>query len=297
MANAAFYFWNWWAYPRGAVSASSAAPGDQFAVENTLRQTGDLIWRTTGVSSQWISRDFGTSHKIDSVALVGHNLSPAATWRIRAGDDPAFGTNLLDQSGIVAWEPVFGLEEILEGQNSEYFDLFGYPTLATRQTLLQKAIAIFDISVPIIARYLRIDFLDPTNPAGFFQIEELYAGTKYIPERGVSYGASRYRSDTVRRAQASSGQYWFGTTILKRIILDLKVELESHQNIMQVWALFLTLLGNRRTFLIRIFGKEFGFRGSAQFYHTLHCRFLRVPQMKNTSFERYTIPITIEEML
>lgn len=294
--NITFYLWNWWGYAIGFITASSVSD-PKHPASNTLFQTGDLTWRSIGTSDAWLVRDFGLSRRISAVGIVGHNLSTTGTFRIRVSNDPAFGSSVLDMSGVPAWESVYSPSELAHGVNSEYFDAIGYPSTKTKQSILQKPISLVDFPTPVHGQYVRIDISDPDNTNPYFQIAYIYSGERYTPEYGITSGYTRNRSDIARRERSTSGQYLFGATILKRIVISLQIELIQHKQAVEIWMLFLTLLGSREEFLIRAFSVADGFEPSSQFYNTIYCRFVQVPPLKNNIFERYTISMQVEEIL
>ena len=92
--------------------------------------------------------DFGEAKKYDSVALINHNISSAATITVQGADDSAFTTNLVGDSLTHADNNIFKF-------------------LAAART----------------KRYVRIVVTDPTNPDGYIQIGCFVVGKYLAPNR------------------------------------------------------------------------------------------------------------------
>lgn len=296
MSNVIFYLWNWWGWPLGGVTTSSQLDAAHSGL-NTLIQTGDLTWRSSAITDQYMVRDMGKPRKISSIGIVGHNLSRTGRFKVQVGTDPGFSSGVEGRiEDIPAW-PRIGLEdEWVTGSLRDFFYTSGIPYLET-QAILQRPIIIVDFDIPVYGRYVRVDIHDPENIHPYIELAYIYAGERYEPIRGIVYGFQRARTPAVRSSRATNGEYTFQTPFLRRMTFNMQLELETHKNIKEKWLMFSTLLGTREEFLVRVFPERFGYSSSTQFYHTMYCRFLHVPVFKNVAYELYTIPITLEEIL
>lgn len=295
MANIKFYLWNHFAYkPEGRLLSSSDLDIDH-KVDNLRVQARREVWRSAGVVGEWIQRDFGAGETvtIGAVGLVDPNFSVGASFRIRVSDNPDMSAPSIDLVGLAPDFLIYSADEMVEGKNSEFFP-GGFASTPT-QAKIQSKVILVDFDIPVKGRYFQLDIDDAANPDGYIQIAYLFAGITFTPEYGIIYNWQRERLETARSSRATNGQYWL-KSVLKRITISATIELQSHVDTMNIWALFLTLLGNRREIIVKLFDKN-DFSNSMQFFSTIFCRFLSVPRMSNDNFERYNIPFEVEELL
>jgi len=165
-------------YIEDATLTASSTAGS-LSKENLKKYKLSKIWRTTGLSSEYISADLGQSYGLNMVAIWGHNLTTAAQIRIRIGNDPTFATNLYDQT-VYAWQPVYGYDE--GGYDEGGFD--GLPILTDYNGFPSYTLVELDQSYN--ARYIRIDFTDASNPDGYIQAGYLATGYMIQPTYDVS---------------------------------------------------------------------------------------------------------------
>ena len=117
------------------------------------------------------------------MALARHNLTTAATYRITAGTTVG-GTDIYDSTTLPVWPAVY-LPEDLEWEDDNWWE--GQITAAEAEGY---PIALeHDVGGNIRARYWRIAFADPTNPAGYVELARLWMGPLWSPQRNLSYGA------------------------------------------------------------------------------------------------------------
>ena len=100
-------------------------------------------------SSEYIDVDFGSAQEFDTVALLGHNLTSAATITIYGADDSAFTSNVVSDSITYA------------ANNIVQF-------LAAART----------------KRYCRIYVADIANPSCYVKIGTVVVGKYFAPNRG-----------------------------------------------------------------------------------------------------------------
>lgn len=129
-----------------AASSAVATLPVTFLTDPQLYQ----VWRTETTTTAYLSVDLGSSKSIDTVALLGTNLTSSATKRIRIDTSTPGGSNAYDSA------------EISAGIDNDYRHLIHF------------------MSTPITGRYLRIDIGDATLT--YLQAGRLVIGAAWRPE-------------------------------------------------------------------------------------------------------------------
>jgi len=156
--------------------------------------------KTTALAHRWQSAGLATADmrittfgwvgapSIACIVLANHNLTLAATVRIMASNDPAFGTLVYDSGTVGAFAA--GV------------------TAASRAGLRWNFV--HRLSAPAAAAYWRIEMSDAANPAGFLAIGRLAGFTSiWQPTINMSAGAGIAWESPSEAQQALSGAEWF----------------------------------------------------------------------------------------
>ena len=108
-------------------------------------------YRTTGDAAEWIKIDMGSATDVDLFALVGHNLTSAATVKIQANATDAWGAPTVDVTVTY------------------HADILIYIWAATQSY-----------------RWWRISLVDAANPAGYIEVGHAFLGAVWEPSRSFS---------------------------------------------------------------------------------------------------------------
>ena len=103
------------------------------------------------------------------LALIGHNLTQSATWRIRTWTDTAGTTGLVDSGSIAVWPASYTAAEV-SGAVATAFYRFANPG-------------------PSTVGKIEIDINDTTNPAGYVQAGFLEIAAAFDVTYNFSFGA------------------------------------------------------------------------------------------------------------
>lgn len=157
------------------LSAGSAAAG--LPVTNVQHAHLSRRWHmAAGVKSSWLLADLGSAIPCAALAVLGTNLTAAATYRLRASnlDPTAVAGDLLD-TGVVAGAVKTG---------------YG---------------AVYKPFTALSARYWRLDLTD-TTVADHVEVGRVFLGPAWQPSIELLYGWSVTPTDPSRRTQSIGRQ-------------------------------------------------------------------------------------------
>ena len=183
-------------------TATSITADDEVAtlpVENLQDRQIVRIWRNTQTSAQ-IDVDFGQGRLVNFVALIKHSLSQLATIRFRFSNEADFSTNVHDSGTIDAWP-------VLEEFGTLPWGVFQWGGFLNPEIAAEYTISTFDVlDEAVVARYLRIDMSDASNPEGYIQAGRLISGPAYQPSINYANGVEFEFIDESRVTKSRGGQ-------------------------------------------------------------------------------------------
>ncbi len=165
-------------YIEDATLTASSEAGS-LSKENLKKYKLSKIWRTSSLVGEYISADLGQQVGINMVAFWAHNLTTAATIRIRISNDPSFATTLYDHTHY-AWQPITGFDE----GNFDEGGFDGLPILSDYNGFPYYTLIQLDASYN--GRYIRLDFTDALNPDGYIQGGYLACGYMFNTTYDIS---------------------------------------------------------------------------------------------------------------
>lgn len=156
-------------------------------------------WVTPGLAAAATRCTLGFAGN-PTVALVGlcsHNLSLAATVRIRASNSSSFASTLYD-SGTIAAFPAGVTAASRDGLRWNYFHKLTTATAAT---------------------YWRVEIVDAANPDGYVSVGRLFAGTGvWQPSINMNAGAGLGFESNAEVMKALSGAEWITDVEAHRVL-------------------------------------------------------------------------------
>lgn len=185
------------AYPNRCTTDVIASGGSWTVaapVTNMLDPQITLVSRSSNAltASTKVNIDLGSARTLRCFALVNHNLSSAAQWRVSLGTTSG-GTDVYAGSWTDVWSLTLeaGLSSL--GIDDDQYQSKGFAAiqfLASYKT----------------ARHLTIEVDDTTNPDGYVQWGRVFAAGAFIPRAAQIIGAiSRGWIDLSTSARAESG--------------------------------------------------------------------------------------------
>lgn len=144
--------------------------------------------------------DLGAAKKIQLIALVNHNFSLAATFRITASTSPSFSPLVYDSGWSDVWPEVYPFGT-LEWEDDNWWSR----KYTAEETSGYIASLIKILPTFKLARYWRIEINDTTNAAGYVQVGRLFIGPAWQPVINMSYAGASIGWETKTEVQEALG--------------------------------------------------------------------------------------------
>ena len=149
----------------GTITASTTASG----LATSYLQTADPSrkWRSTSITTQWIGIDLGSALAATSLALIGGNLTSAATWKIGASN-----------TNVATARSAPSLTAVTAGTSAWIGSKTSNPAWAQHINFAKWANSTG-------YRYWAIDPTDAGNADGYFEFGRLMLGVYWQPTLNV----------------------------------------------------------------------------------------------------------------
>lgn len=185
MANCLLGWPNRFTYGSLTASAAEAALPVTFLADD--QGSADQGWQAPGTAA-WARLALPTADTFRAFGLHRTNLTSSATvqWRVWSGTDTA--TTPAYDSGVVAAGVVLGY-----GQTVRV------------------------LPAPLTGQTVQCDVSDPTNPDGFLNIAQAYAGPAWQPFRNIDFASSNGRASQSARTVTRAGGVILRSDWLKRV--------------------------------------------------------------------------------
>lgn len=169
------------------------------------RRLGQLARSASAsASDSWFDADFGSTRLFRVIALVNHNLSVTAQYRIRLASDPNFASTVANSGWTDVWPVVYPFGSLPWGSPSWWAGKYD-----AGQIHRYTGAVVFVLGLLTGARYLRVEISDAGNSDGHVQVGRLFAADGWQPTRNLTYGASLAWEDRTQVQEALSGAEYF----------------------------------------------------------------------------------------
>lgn len=254
------------AYPNRTDAATLSGGSWLGSLPLTNLQSRIISKVARSVDLQFTSTKFNVvldrARLVQVMALVNHNLSANASYRIRAYSDSF--TTLVYDSGVTPVWPIVYAWPTLEWEQDNWFtgsyneeDKIGY-------TLTMSV----NLPAPIFCSTLAFELFDNTNPSAFVQVGRLFIAPAWTPTISMSMGASLgYETQTVVDTSLSGADYfdrrtpyrvakfslkWMTEDEGNVFALDMQRQLGIDQEVFFMWDVNDTIHRLRRSFVGRL---------------------------------------------
>tara|TARA_R110002096_G_scaffold172484_2_gene346170 strand:- start:4017 stop:4823 length:807 start_codon:yes stop_codon:yes gene_type:complete len=193
------------------VDAATITAGSALAnmpVTNLLRTQPKDRWRSDDLNNLYLVVDLGSAQAINLIALLFHNATQSATWRIRAATSEANLTAApgYDSTAVNMWDATWPSDE----DPVHSITWLG--------------------SSPETYQWWRIDVSDLSNPDNYFQVGRLYIDNAWqLPaNKNIEYGWELRFIDPATKSRSKAGQlYAESAQRWRQIIMSINFQSED----------------------------------------------------------------------
>lgn len=268
----------------GATLAASSHVGD-LVPENVQNARLSQRWRTAGATGEWL-RAMIDGAPVDTFVMLGHNMTTAATIRLRLSNNSDMSDPIVDISTTV-WAPISNWE----GVPWERFLWEGVPDLERGEW---PPITIIRLGAEVEATYLRIDLEDAANPAGYLEVGRIFTGVGQQPLANFSYGWALGTVDPTEQEETDGGDVWFDLRPRYRQ-LDLPFNFVSQADALNLFQNLTRVVGHRRDLVVLPFPDA----DAATVYRTCVYGFIPTGALgrpQQTRLNRFTMRFSVREI-
>jgi hypothetical protein len=174
-----------------------------------------------------------TTKRMNVFALVNHNLSLQAKFRIRVSTVSNFATTTYDSGWLDVWPQVYTVQTV------DWLDENFWSLKYTQEQIEGYTTAfIHNLPTGLTSRYWRVEFDDTTNADGFVQAGRVFIGPTWSPEENVANGAMSigWNTDTDVQRALSGSEYFQSRTPYRtvRFSLDILTQDEAFGNAFEI---------------------------------------------------------------
>jgi hypothetical protein len=200
-----------------AASVSGGAWNGTMPLSNLLDPVIGLAARTVddALASTQFDFDLGTNRTVRVLAMIAHNLSSGAVYRVRGSTAADFTATVYDSGWIGAWAGTYFAPDVPWES-----PLFWTSTQTMTGLDGGQPSLIHLLPSDYIARYWRVEFNDQSNSDNYVQIGRLFAGRVFQPSANFDWGAGiGYVDDSTIEAAWSGAEYYDRRTVRRTVIL------------------------------------------------------------------------------
>ncbi|MFZ6644415.1 hypothetical protein ACO0LO_01755 [Undibacterium sp. TJN25] len=278
------------AYPNMTDSATLSGGTWQIPLNRLQDRRLTRVARTancTPASTMFVA-DLGKPTKLTMVDIVRHNMTTLGKWRVTLSNAADFSTVEFSSDWIKAW-PVLFSPDSLEWEDDNWWegtvseaDRAGYPGL-----LFVQLPRIF------LCRYVRIEFNDPLNPAGYLEFGRLFLASSWQPALNMDYGNSlAWEFTSTKSTAALGGTQYFDRRAGKRVLRFTLSNLTPEEALSKIFEMQRVLGAD---------GEVLVMANPTDLLNVLRQSFIgrlrQVSPLTMASFRRFGTPFEIEELL
>jgi hypothetical protein len=250
---------------------------------NLTKSQRSKVVRTSNVSDLILNLNWGGSGKnISGIALIRHNLSSTATWRIQLYDAQNQTGNVLYDSGVISAIPVKSLGDLdwgVDPLGATVFDGWDENNTFSTKWFTQ-----------VTALSVRITVADPSNTDGYIQASRLFIGVASTPTINVKYGLQSSWEEDTQQFRSEGGSLRSDSKPQFRSFVLTMDDLNNGERS----AFFdnVRVVGKSLDFLVSVFPE---FDGTTERDYTMQCKLSSMPRFTNISHDRHSVTFNLVE--
>lgn len=285
--NKAFFVTRNWADDSTYTASSSNA---SFPVANLKTEPRRQTWRTTSISSQYLTIDLGSDQVINTICFVNHNFSQAGEWSLYGHTTNIFPSGTASATFKLENQPFypsfFGAGEYMAGWGGSG----GVPD-DDQLTLMGKTL-IHQLDQTEL-RYWHIVFSDPTNTNSYFEIGRLFFGYGFQPTINFNWGHDFEVVDPSRIQETKGGGLITKSGIIYRQKKCKFSFLSDQEKYFDFYHMIKTI-GKSGNFVVCFFPlqQEAGF-----YFETFYGKMTRFSALKQTALDTNEFSFTFRELV
>lgn len=176
---------------------------------------------TAAAADTKVLADLGSTYSLRGFALVNHNLTQAAQWRILLGSTSG-ASDVYSSGWVDVYQMAFDPNLIPWGGAGLWRGIDGDEYVGTDRAAIHVADGWYD------ARYLTIEISDTANADGYVQVGRLFAGGGVEPGKNMSHaGFSEGYEDRSIVTENATGEEFFDERTPYRVT-RLRLEWSTH---------------------------------------------------------------------
>ena len=238
--------------------------------------------RTTNLANMSVDIDWGGATKrVDGVAIVRHNLSSAANWRVRLyGGHNQTGSILYDNTETAL--PINDVDDENWGSDPTATNVFQYWENSDKFSQM--------FFTQVNALSARITLIDAANPDGYMQVGRLFMGVVATPSINIGLGLNSGWQEATKQFRTEGGTLrsdpkpQFRSFSLTMNDLTHGERSGFNEMVRQV--------GMRKDWFVDVFPDEGG--GQERDY-TMACKFSTMPKFNLWSQDRHRVTFNLVE--
>ncbi|QYY30302.1 hypothetical protein K2O51_23315 [Cupriavidus pinatubonensis] len=220
------------AHPNVADSGTLSGGNWQVALNNLKDRRLSRVARSATAlkaDTQFVL-DLGQSRLVSVIAVVRHNLSTSAKWRLRVANAPSFASPVYDNAVIyppdgsaslqmdflapsyLAWDPDWPLAwpTLFPPASLEWEDdNFWTGSITEEERKQYPSMLLVILPKPTAGRYIKIEIDDESNPDGYVEFGRLFVSRAWQPLNNANWGASiGWETDTTTQRALSGTPYF-----------------------------------------------------------------------------------------
>lgn len=274
-----------------SATITASSENANFPAENVKTEPRRQSWRTTSITSQYLTLDMGSDIPLmNAICLIGHNSTAAGTWSLYAHDSntifpgtPGSATLKLENQNF--YPSTFGYGEF-------FYSFGGYGGVPEDSQIAMMNKTIFKTFDQKQLRYWHLTFNDATNGDGHIEIGRLFLGLAFQPEKNFSWGNGLNLIDRSIQTRTPGGGMITDIHIPFRKKTFTLSNLTDSEKYFEIFELTNTI-GRRGNLVISFHPLE---EDTGRLFETIYGKIVRYSEVRQNNVDTNAITFDFEEL-